>query len=166
MNSNFAVTADFASSDLSNGRIGLRYKGSRFIYTGSSVIVYNAVLTGSVGSTKTYDVDGSIVMVTSNGGVEIIAQDIGIAIQASASEFTVNATSTSIASCGLCGSLSGQLVHSDGVTVADITNMAEVMAFANSHVVPVQHQFLRDQTRQCGEFCCSPKTTLVLSTID
>ena len=152
MNSEFAVTADFESNDFSNGRIGLRYKGSRFIYTGDSVIVYNAVLIGSTGTTKTYDVDGSTVTVISNGGFQIIAEDIGIAIQASASEFTVNATGTSIEACGLCGSLSGQLVHSDGVTVADITNMTQVMDFANSHVVPVEYQFLRDQTRQCGEF--------------
>lgn len=148
--SNFAVTADFESDDLATGRIGLRYDSSYFIYAEGSVVVYNAPLADDSGDTKSYDVGGSFVTVTTNGDVVIVAEAIGISIHASSSEFTVNATVTSADHCGLCGSVDGQLLHSDGLTVANITDLAQVMEFANSHVVPARDQFLREQSRQCG----------------
>lgn len=152
--SDFAVTVDFVSDDLSDGRIGLRYKGSRFIYAGGSVIAYNAALTGSTGNTEVYDVGGSAVTVTSNGGdVTISAEDIGVTVQASSSTFTISVASTGSSSvCGLCGSSTGQLVYGDGVRVADITNVTQVMQFIDSHAVAARDQFLREQSKECGEY--------------
>ena len=152
----FSITVDFVSEDLSNGRIGLRYGGSHFIYReDGSVVVYNAALSGEVDNVRSYNVSSSIVTVAtqSDGTVVINAEDLGIAIQASSSEFTVNTTSTSTHYSGLCGSSSGELFYSDCSTVANIANLTQVMEFANSHVVAARDQFLRDQTRQCGESC-------------
>ena len=117
------------------------------------MVVYNAALSGEVGNVRSYDVSGSIVTVTtqSDGTVVIDAEDLGISIQASSSEFIVNTTSTSTQYNGLCGSSSGELIYSDCNTVANVANQTQVMEFANSHVVAARDQFLRDQSRQCGE---------------
>ena len=118
------------------------------------MVVYNAALSGVVDNVKSYNVSGSIVTITnqSDGTVVIRAADLGIVIQASPSEFTVNTSSTVSQYTGLCGSFSGDLIYSDCNTVANITNMTQVMEFANSHVVAARDQFLRDQTRECGEY--------------
>ena len=118
------------------------------------MVVYNAALSGEVSNVRSYDVSGSVVMVSTqtDGTVVISAENLGIAIRASSSEFTVNSTSTSTQYNGLCGSSSGELIYNDCNTVANIANLTQVMEFANSHVVAAMDQFLRDQTRQCGEY--------------
>ena len=117
------------------------------------MVVYNAALSGEVGNMRSYNVSSSVVMVTiqSDGTVVISAEDLGIAIQASSSEFIVNTINTGAQYNGLCGSSSGELIYSDCNTVANIANLTQVMEFANSHVVAARDQFLRDQSRQCGE---------------
>ena len=118
------------------------------------MVVYNAALSGEVSNVRSYDVSGSVVMVSTqtDGTVVISAENLGIAIRASSSAFTVNSTSTSTQYNGLCGSPSGELIYNDCNTVANIANLTQVMEFANSHVVAAMDQFLRDQTRQCGEY--------------
>ena len=51
--------------------------------------------------------------------------------------------------CGLCGSSDGSLLRQDGV-IADIDDMAEVEAFAQSYLVSPRDQSLRPQRKECG----------------
>ena len=149
------MDVDFTSDDLSNGRIGLRYLGSRFIYRETGiVIVYNADLVSEVDGTVSYDVEGNLVTVTTemDGTVVIAAEAIGITIEASVDRFVVNSTAVAGVGelCGLCATADGRLRFRNG-TVANINDLTEVLMFVESYLVSPADQFLRDQTRQCGE---------------
>ena len=52
--------------------------------------------------------------------------------------------------CGLCGSSNGSLIKRDG-SVADISSMSEIEAFAQSYLVTPRDQSLRPQRRECGK---------------
>ena len=66
-------------------------------------------------------------------------------------QVTVSDASVFGETCGLCGTTDGILLYSDGTTTANLMNMTEVDAFANSYLVDPRDQFLHDQRSQCGE---------------
>ena len=148
----FAVTVDFLAADLANGRIGVRYMNRRFTYREDGTVD-----TGSedpidqVGDTREY---ADQVFITQNAAETILDfRSVGVQVVIANNQFQVNvADSTALGeTCGLCGNQDGTLLFSNRSTVANIMNTNQVMAFANSWLVPVRDQFLRDIRRECGE---------------
>ena len=61
--------------------------------------------------------------------------------------------------CGLCGSINGSLISSDGVKVKDYANKLEIDVFASSWLVEPSEQILHEYRRECGNFIISYKST-------
>ena len=66
-------------------------------------------------------------------------------------QVTVSDASVFGQTCGLCGTTEGILLYSDGTTTANLKNVTEVDAFANSYLVNPRDQFLHNQRSQCGK---------------
>jgi hypothetical protein len=68
-------------------------------------------------------------------------------------EISIETSNNSVISnyCGLCGSRSGRLLQRDG-TVANMMNMKQVQAFAQSYLVEPRDQTLRPQRKECGKY--------------
>lgn len=65
-------------------------------------------------------------------------------------EIRVARESSLLETCGLCGTQNGELLRLDG-TIANLGDMSEVEAFAQSYLVPADEQQLRPIRRECGE---------------
>ena len=148
----FAVTVDFLATNLANGRIGVRYMNRRFIYqedgtvdTGSEDPI------GQVGDTREYV--GQVFITQNAGGTIMDFQSVGVQVIIANNQFQVNVADSNTLgeTCGLCGNQNGTLLFNDRTTVANIMNMTQVRAFANSWLVPARDQFLRGIRRECGE---------------
>lgn len=148
----FAITVDFSSTDLNNGRIGIQYEERRFIYREDGVVyARNARLVETIGNTRIYE-DETFVTEDEDGAI-IRFSRLGVTVTASSSCFQVNVSNSSLLqeTCGLCGTTNGILLHSDGLTVADPTNLTQVAQFANSYIVPRDEQILRSERGECGK---------------
>ena len=141
----YSVVGDFLQTDLSMGRVGLRFgqgnynaiidedlnlieEGTRptLITTSESdnqteIILFNELNRLIVSVTRTVD---SIVISTATGGGDL---------------------------CGLCGSSTGSLIGSDGVRVTDVMDRMQVDTFSSSWLVEPSQQILRDDRRECGK---------------
>ncbi len=64
----------------------------------------------------------------------------------------VSREGTLVEACGLCGTLVGSLLYSDRRATAAYTDRTEIESFADSWRSNPSEQFLREQTRECGEW--------------
>ena len=148
----FAVTVDFLATDLANGRIGVRYMNRRFIYQEDGTVdTGGEEPIGQVGDTREY---ADQVFITQNAdGTILDFQTVGVQVIVANNQFLVNVADSTVLgeTCGLCGNSDGTLLFSDRTTIANIMNTTQVMAFANSWLVPARDQFLRGIRRECGE---------------
>ena len=148
----FAVTVDFLATNLANGRIGVRYMNRSFIYQENGTVDTGSEdPIGQVGDTREYV---GQVFITQNATETILSfQSVGVEVTVANDQFQVNVANSSTLgeTCGLCGNQDGTLLFNDRTTVANIMNMTQVRAFANSWLVPARDQFLRGIRRECGE---------------
>ena len=148
----FAVTVDFLRGNLDNGRIGVRYKDRRFI-----VLDDRTVDTGGETPIKMDrdmdEYDGAVFITDTANKVVLDFQWVGVTVIVVGNVFQVNvANSSSLGElCGLCGTRNGTLLFDNRMTFANILNLMQVRAFANSWTVPAGDQFLRGIRRECGE---------------
>ena len=153
----FAVTVDFLSANISNGRIGVRYGERRFVYQEDGTIDTRGEVPINIdGNTAEYE--GQIFITEDANGIVLQFQSVGVEIfiTSAAFEMNVNLFSPLGTTCGLCGTQEGVLLYSDQQTTADIANEAQVRGFVASHLVPARDHFLRGVRRECGEWdlCC------------
>lgn len=153
----FAVTVDFLSANISNGRIGVRYGERRFVYQEDGTIDTRGEVPINIdGNTAEYE--GQIFITEDANGIVLEFQSVGVEIfiTGTAFEVNVNLFSPLGTTCGLCGTQEGVLLYSDQQTTADITDEAQVRGFVASHLVPARDHFLRGVRRECGEWdlCC------------
>ena len=149
----FAVTVDFLPGNLDNGRIGVRYMERQFI-----VLDDRSVDTGGespvnmVGDTTEYA--GEVFITDTANEAVLEFRSVGVTVIVDGNNFLVNVSNSSSLGelCGLCGTRNGTLLYNDRMTIANIMNMMQVRAFANSWIVPAGDQFLRGIRRECGEW--------------
>ena len=158
----FEIRVDFLSADLSNGRIGARYGDSLFIYTeDGTVVVMNANMTATVGDTTEYE--GNVFVTSQTDVTTIDFRDFDISINITSSSFEVTHPITRGPVCGLCGNISGELIYSDGMRVAQIMDREQVEEFSASYVVDPIDQFLREEVRRaCGKFSLSVCLSVII----
>ena len=148
----FAVTVDFLSANLSNGRIGVRYGERRFVYQEDGTVDTRGEDPINVdGNTAEYD--GQVFITDDASRVVLQFQSIGVVIIVTSTAFQVNVNFSSPLgmTCGLCGTQEGVLLYSDQQTTADITDGAQVGEFVASYLVSARDHFLRGVRRECGE---------------
>ncbi len=148
------IVGDFLSSDLSNGRIGVKLGDRVFVYMeDGNIEVRNAAVISVSGNTTEYE--GGVSVTIENNQV-VFAIDVfarQVFVTASPDSFNIQFPGVGLETCGLCGSLDGTLLYSDG-TVADIMSIEEVNDFASTYVVQAADQVLREEQRRiCGSFC-------------
>lgn len=161
----FAITVDFLATNLSLGRVGVRLGGAQklVVHEDSSVHAqgFGTPVISSGGSVEEYD---SMIRITrSLNNITINATELGIVLSLTrgdnrTSMLVVDASNynhTRGEICGLCGNLTGRLVHSDGVTVVRVRKRETLLAFARSWQVNPGEQILRQESRECGELLAS-----------
>lgn len=148
----FTVTIDFTSTDLDMGRVGVRLSNKTIIIDEDlNVTVANFGGPVSVNGTTTVYA-GNISITQGPAQVVIALQELGVLVtrvQDGENAVFVNVSrDDAIEVCGLCGTLDGTLLYSDRSTTA--TGM-DIERFADSWRANPSDQFLREQTRDCGE---------------
>ena len=157
----FAINADFSSTDLSLGRVGVRIGSVQRVLIMEDMTVEAAGYGEPVRINDSVEViNGSVIVSATHTNVTISINDLGITVSVINDTFNqtrslvidltrYNASRGEI--CGLCGSLDGELVHSDTVTTVRERTREHLQAFALSWQVNPGEQILRQQTRECGK---------------
>ena len=161
----FTINVDHNPDNLELSRVGIRLNQSFIIITEN--LTYNVMNLGD----PIFRSDQSVVMygddvlieldmsVTSQSLI-IYLIDLGISLDLtrdlvnSSNTLTLNATSYNSAFgeiCGLCGTLEGNLLFSDGKTILLSRNMENVEDFALSWRVTPENQIVREGRRECGK---------------
>ena len=157
----FAVNVDFSSTDLSLGRVGVRIGSVQRVIVMEDMTVEATGFGDPVRISDSVEVlNGSVIVSATPTNVIINIADLGITV--SVINDTINQTKSLVIDltsyntnsgkvCGLCGSLNGDLVHSDAVTIVQERTREHLQMFARSWQVNPGEQILRQQTRECGE---------------
>ena len=162
------MIADFISDALDSARVGLRYGNSSVVSTETgNLVIKNLLLIETVGNSEIYTNGitilresgiNLIVLLQTTGNITIIHkyEDDDRFIQVRVTEnLSFGGHDTDVPSpvsvCGLCGNIDGTLLHSDLLTVANITNQEHIALFTESYSVEASEQFLRGQRRECSK---------------
>ena len=155
--SDFAITVDFLPSNLDLGRVGVRFDGGGKIVINEDFNVTIMNLGDPIsqdGGTTEYadnititEVSSSVVIRLDNYGLEISR------VRDGENALYIDTTTDEVIAqyCGLCGA-NGTLLYRDRETTASIMNRMEVEMFADSWQATPSEQFLRDRTRERGEW--------------
>lgn len=139
----YAVVGDFLQTDLSMGRVGLLVPGYYAIINEDLSLTEEGIQPDDV----TTQMTGNETTITLFNGsvfvVSIIHTDDQIVILTAVGPDEL---------CGLCGTMNGSLVSSDGMKVTDFMDKMQIDLFASSWLVEPSEQILRDDRRECGKF--------------
>lgn len=158
----FAITVDFLAADLSLGRVGVRLGGSQ------KLVIHEDLFVDAQGlgnpmlvEDGVEEFNGSIRVTRALSNVTVHLLELGIVVSV-ARDGHENQTGSLMVDasrynrtrgeiCGLCGNLTGHLIHSDAVTVVRERVRERLQEFARSWQVNPGEQILRQESRRCGE---------------
>lgn len=156
--SNVSVTADFLSSNIGSGRVGIQYGNGSIISTETGIVLFNNLnFIRQDGDAQIYS--NGFVLYRENGINRIVIGTIAVTHRFRGADRSIQlavsnsaAYSASTATCGLCGTIDGTLLKNDLKTAIDIQDQTQVADFVEGYVVEPSKQYLRGQRRECGNY--------------
>ena len=139
----YEVVGDFLQSDLSLGRVGLRLPDYYAIIDEDLRIIEEGNKPDNVRLSETENQTSVSIFDESNLIVSVIHTVDQIVITSAVDGGEL---------CGLCGSINGSLISSDGARAKDVANKLEIDVFASSWLVEPSEQILREYRIECGKF--------------
>ena len=151
LTSSFVVTADHSPNNLMLSRVGLRVNDSVVIISEDlNVMVDNQVSQNDIVVSQTNDTMSQTVTISVNS----LGLDITVIYNKVLANKTllVNATNYNGKTvCGLCGTLDGTLVYSDGKTQVTARDKNVITTFAKSWLVNPGEHIVGEDRQECGK---------------
>ena len=167
LSSIFTINADHNPDNLELSRIGIRLNQSFIVVMIADDIKFSVDNLGDPvirGDNQNFMYGDSVQIETNSNerSNSLTIYLISLRISIILTRDLVNLTSTLIINateysrelgelCGLCGTLDGELVYSDAMTILNFRTLNSIEDFARSWLVTPENQITRENRRECGK---------------